>query len=52
MSYTILFSVFSVEKFMCFEKSYAAFTLSGFVNQERNLTFVKTTFQVSKLKFA
>jgi len=30
---------------------YAAFTLSGFDNEERNLTFVKTAFQVLKLKF-
>jgi len=30
---------------------YAAFTLSGFDDQERNLTFVKTAFQVLKLKF-
>jgi len=29
----------------------AAFTLSGFDDQERNLTFVKTAFQVLKLKF-
>jgi len=29
----------------------AAFTLSGFGDQERNLTFVKTAFQVLKLKF-
>jgi len=29
----------------------AAFTLSGFDHQERNLTFVKTAFQVIKLKF-
>jgi len=28
---------------------YAAFALSGF--QERNLTFVKTAFQILKLKF-
>jgi len=28
----------------------AAFTLSGFDNQERNLTLVKTVFQVLKLK--
>jgi len=28
--------------------SYIAFTLNGFVNQERNLTFVKTDFQVLK----
>jgi len=39
-----------------FEKSnssitYAAFTLSGFDDQERNLMFVKTAFQVLKLKF-
>jgi len=27
------------------------FTLSGFDNQERNLTFVKTAFQALKLKF-
>jgi len=26
------------------------FTLSGYDNQERNLTFVKTVFQVLKLK--
>jgi len=32
-------------------KSYAAITLSGFDYQERNLTFVKTDFQVLKLKF-
>jgi len=31
--------------------SYGAFTLSGFDNQERNLTFVKTAFHVLKLKF-
>jgi len=30
---------------------YAAFTLNGFDDQERNLTFVKTDFQVLKLKF-
>jgi len=29
----------------------AAFTLNGFDDQERDLTFVKTDFQVSKLKF-
>jgi len=33
------------------EQSYAAFTLSGFDDQERNLTFVKTAFQVLKLQF-
>jgi len=32
-------------------ESYAAFTLNGFDDQERNLTLVKTGFQVSKLKF-
>jgi len=32
-------------------RSYAAFTLSGFDDLERNLTFVTTAFQVSKLKF-
>jgi len=32
-------------------KSYAAFTLTGFDDQERNLMFVKTDFQVLKLKF-
>jgi len=31
--------------------SNAAFTLSGFDDQERNLAFVKTAFQVLKLKF-
>jgi len=31
--------------------SNAAFTLSGFDNQERNLTFVKRAFHVLKLKF-
>jgi len=30
---------------------YAAFTLNGFDDQERNLTFVKTDFQGLKLKF-
>jgi len=29
--------------------TYAAFTLKGFDNQEQNLTFVKTDFQVLKL---
>jgi len=29
----------------------AAFTLSGFDDQERNLTFVKTDFHALKLKF-
>jgi len=32
-------------------KTNAAFTLSGFDDQERNLMVVKTDFQVSKLKF-
>jgi len=32
-------------------KPYAAFTLNGFDDQERNLTFVKIDFQVLKLKF-
>jgi len=32
-------------------ESNAAFTFSGFDYQERNLTFVKTAFQVLKLKF-
>jgi len=32
-------------------ESNAAFTLSGFDDQERNLTFVKTAFQVLKLQF-
>jgi len=31
--------------------TYAAFTLRGFDNQERNLTFVKAAFLVLKLKF-
>jgi len=30
---------------------YAAFTLNGFDDQARNLAFVKTYFQVLKLKF-
>jgi len=30
---------------------YAAFTHSGFDDQEQNLTFEKTAFQVLKLKF-
>jgi len=29
----------------------AAFTLNGFDDQQRNMTFVKTHFQVLKLKF-
>jgi len=32
-------------------QSNAAFTLNGFDDQERNLTFVKTAFQVLKLQF-
>jgi len=32
-------------------KTNAAFTLSGFDNQKRNLTFVKRAFLVLKLKF-
>jgi len=31
--------------------TYATFTLNGFDDQERNLTFVKTGFQVLILKF-
>jgi len=31
--------------------TYAVFTLNGFDNQERKLTFAKTDFQVLKLKF-
>jgi len=30
---------------------YAAFTLNSFDDQERNLTYVKTNFQLLKLKF-
>jgi len=33
------------------KKTNAAFTLNGFDNQERNLSFVKTDFHVLKLKF-
>jgi len=33
------------------KKTDAAFTLDGFDDQERNLTFVKTNFHVLKLKF-
>jgi len=33
------------------DMSNAAFTLNGFDDQERKLTFVKTDFQVLKLKF-
>jgi len=33
------------------QKSKAAFTLNGFNNQERILTFVKTDFQALNLKF-
>jgi len=29
----------------------ASFTLNGFDDQERSLTFVKTDFQILKLKF-
>jgi len=32
-------------------KRYVAYTLNGFDDQERNLTFVKTDFQVLKFKF-
>jgi len=32
-------------------ETYTAFTLNGFDGQKRNLTFAKTDFQVSKLKF-
>jgi len=37
------------QNFLC--EIYAAFTLNDFDDQERNLTFVKTDFQVLKLKF-
>jgi len=40
--------------FLCIRvrvESYAAFTLNGFDDQERKLTFVKTAFQVLKPKF-
>jgi len=30
--------------------TYVAFTLNGFDDQERNLTFVKTDFQIIKVK--
>jgi len=35
----------------CLEFHYAAFTLNGFDDQKRNLTFVKTDFRVLKVKF-
>jgi len=45
------YSLFFIMNF-CYEKkcsvSSAAFTLSGFNDQERNLTFVKTDFYVLK----
>jgi len=36
---------------VAFYETNAAFTLNGFDDQERNLTFVKTNFRVLKLKF-
>jgi len=36
---------------MLFIETNAAFTHSSFDDQKRNLTFVKTAFQVLKLKF-
>jgi len=36
---------------LCTYVPYAVFTLGGFDDQERNLTFVKTAFQVLKLQF-
>jgi len=42
-------STLKVEELL--DESYAAFTLNGLDDQERNLTFVKTGFQVLKLKF-
>jgi len=32
-------------------ETYSAFTLNGFDDQEQNLTFVKTEFQLLKLQF-
>jgi len=37
--------------YAAFTLKYVAFTLNGFDDQERNLTFVKTNFQVLTLKF-
>jgi len=46
-----LFTLSHFIRHICYVIYYAAFTLSSFDNQERNLTFVKTAFQVLKLKF-
>jgi len=40
-----------LKNYVIFGQTYAAFTLGGFDDQERNLMVVKTDFQVSKLKF-
>jgi len=45
--YLLALQCFTIPK----SKAYTAFTLTGFDDQERNLTFVKTNFQVLKFKF-
>jgi len=42
----MLYLQFLKQFFKFRHKFYAAFTLSGFDDQERNLSFVKTAFQV------
>jgi len=44
-------SVFVSFFFALKAKFYAAFTLYGFDNQERNLIFAKTVFQILKARF-
>jgi len=43
--------IWSLTGFGADSESYAALTPNDFDDQERNLTFVKTDFQVLKLKF-
>jgi len=49
--YEIVLIFFIIYRHYGIYVTYAAFTHNGFDDQERNLTFVKTAFQVLKLKF-
>jgi len=51
MTISLLKGVFICFYFFHSQATDAAFTLYGFDDQERNLTFVKTDFQVLKFKF-
>jgi len=51
MCQVLKYFLYHIQQCVCRNFTVKPFTLSGFDNQERNLTFVKTAFLVLKLNF-